>query len=161
MHCRGCSCLLLPPPAHHPTQEASLVAQMVKHLPAMQETQVWSLSREVPLEKEMATHSGNLAWEVPWTRDPGENFDSPWFEESDTTEQLTFSTPKHLVPLTFCIIYLCIMFTPCFSSLEDKIYRSGVFIHCQVLSLFSNALHSSHSVDFHWMNEWTQVPVLF
>ena len=43
----------------------SLVAQMVKRLPAMQETQDQSLSREDPLEKEMATHSSILAWETP------------------------------------------------------------------------------------------------
>ena len=46
---------------------ASLVAQKVKHLPAMQETRVRSLGQEVPLEKEMATHSSTLAWKIPWT----------------------------------------------------------------------------------------------
>ena len=45
----------------------SLVAQMVKNLPAMQETQV----QEDPLEKEMATHSSILAWRTPWTEEPG------------------------------------------------------------------------------------------
>ena len=50
---------------------ASLVAQTVEHLPAMQETQVQSLSREDPLEKEMATHSSILAWKIPWTEKPG------------------------------------------------------------------------------------------
>ena len=49
---------------------ASPVAQMVKNLPANQETQVWSLGREDPLEKEMATHSSILAWEIPWTEEP-------------------------------------------------------------------------------------------
>ena len=44
---------------------------MVKHLPATQETQVQSLSWEDHLEKEMATHSSILAWEVPWTKEPG------------------------------------------------------------------------------------------
>ena len=46
---------------------ASLVAQMVKNLPAMWETCVWSLSWEDPLEKGMATHSSILAWRIPWT----------------------------------------------------------------------------------------------
>ena len=50
---------------------ASLVAQMVKHLPAMQETQVQYLGREDPLEKEMATHSSILAQEIAWTQEPG------------------------------------------------------------------------------------------
>ena len=50
---------------------ASLVAQLVKNLPAMQETWVRSLGQEDPLEKEMATHSSNLAWSSPRTEDPG------------------------------------------------------------------------------------------
>ena len=47
------------------------MAQMVKRLPAMQETQVQSLGWEDPLEEEMAAHSGILAWKVPWTKEPG------------------------------------------------------------------------------------------
>ena len=50
---------------------ASLVAQRVKRLPAMQETWVRSLGQEDPLEKEMATHSSTLAWNIPWTEKPG------------------------------------------------------------------------------------------
>ena len=46
---------------------ASLLAQMVKNLPAVQETGVRSLGREDPLEKGMATHSSILAWRIPWT----------------------------------------------------------------------------------------------
>ena len=48
----------------------SLVAQTVKRLSAMQETRVWSLGWEDPLEKEMATHSSILAWRIPWTEEP-------------------------------------------------------------------------------------------
>ena len=44
---------------------------MVKCLPAMQETWVQSLGREDPPKKEMATHSSTLAWEIPWTEEPG------------------------------------------------------------------------------------------
>ena len=51
--------------------QASLVAQMVKYLPTVQETQVRSLSWEDPLEKRMATHSSILAWRIPWTEEPG------------------------------------------------------------------------------------------
>ena len=50
---------------------ASLVAQIVKNLPAMWETQVRSLGQEDPLEKGMAIHSSILAWKIPWTEDPG------------------------------------------------------------------------------------------
>ena len=44
---------------------------MAKNLPSMQETRVWSLGQEDPLEKEMATHSNILAWRIPWTEEPG------------------------------------------------------------------------------------------
>ena len=47
------------------------MAQTVKSLPAMQETRLRSLGQEDPLEKEMATHSSLLAWEIPWTEEPG------------------------------------------------------------------------------------------
>ena len=66
---------------------ASLVAQKVKHLPAMQETWVWSLGREDRLEKEMATHSSILAWKIPWMEEPGR---LQSLKELDTTEQLHF-----------------------------------------------------------------------
>ena len=48
------------------------MAQMVKNLPEMQETQVRSLGQKDPLEKEMATHSSILAWKIPWAEKPGE-----------------------------------------------------------------------------------------
>ena len=49
----------------------ALVAQMVKCLPTVRETQVRSLGQEDPLEKEMATLSSTLAWKIPWTEEPG------------------------------------------------------------------------------------------
>ena len=54
-----------------PAKAAFLVAQMVKNLLAMQETQVQSLGWEDPLEEEVATHSSILAWRIPWTEEPG------------------------------------------------------------------------------------------
>ena len=89
---------------------ASLVAQAVKNLPAVQETQVGSLGREDPLEKGMATHSSILAWRIPWTEDPV----SPRIpKKSDTTERLTLC--HHTAPLlfppkqAFCshLVYMC------------------------------------------------------
>ena len=53
------------------TMKASLVAQMAKNPPAMQDTQVLSLGWEDTLEKEMATHSSILARRIPWTEEPG------------------------------------------------------------------------------------------
>ena len=62
------------------------LAQLVKNLPAMQETWVRSLGQEDPLEKGMATQSSILAWRIPWTED------SPWgCKVSDTTEWLTLT----------------------------------------------------------------------
>ena len=63
---------------------ASLVAQRLKRLPAMQETWVQSLGQEDPLEKEMATHSSILAWKIPWTEEPG-GLQSMGSQESDMT----------------------------------------------------------------------------
>ena len=47
------------------------MAQRLKRLPGMRETQVRSLGQEDPLEKEMATHSSTLAWRIPWSEEPG------------------------------------------------------------------------------------------
>ena len=66
----------------------SLVAQMVKCLPTMWETRVQSLGREDLLEKEMATHSGTLAWKIPWTEEPS-RLQFMGHKESDTTERLS------------------------------------------------------------------------
>ena len=67
---------------------AALVAQMVKNLPAVQETQVQSLGQDDPLEKGMATHSSTLGWRIPWTEEADGN--SPWgCKESDAAERLT------------------------------------------------------------------------
>ena len=66
---------------------ASLVAQLIKNLPAMQETPGRFLGWEDPLEKGMATHSSILAWRIPWTEEPG-GLQSMGSQESDTTEEL-------------------------------------------------------------------------
>ena len=77
----------------------SLVAQMVKNLPAMQETQVQSLVQEDLLEEKMATHSRSLAWRISWTEETGGQATPPWSHiESDMTEGLTL--PPHL-PLDY------------------------------------------------------------
>ena len=62
----------------------SLVAQMVRSLPAIQETWVQSLGREDPPEKGMATHSSIPAWRIPWTEEPG-GLQSMGSQESDVT----------------------------------------------------------------------------
>ena len=87
---------------------ASLEAQMVKNLPAMQETWVWSLGQEDALEKEMATHSSILAWRSPWTEESGKY--SPWgCKEMDGTEWHThthtfFYGHSFFLPLTLSLL---------------------------------------------------------
>ena len=81
----------------------------VKHLPAMQETWVRSLSQEDLLEKEMATHSGILAWRIPWTEEPGrlQSMGSQRAEHNLPTNTNTFTlrmdflAPSH--PLRNCL----------------------------------------------------------
>ena len=68
------------------TSRASLVAQIVKNLPAVQETWVQFLGQEDPLEKGMATHSSILTWRIPWTEEAGGAIVHGVVKESDTTE---------------------------------------------------------------------------
>ena len=68
------------------------MAQMVKNLPAMQETHVWSFGWEDPFEKGMVTQSTILTWRIPWE---GACLASPWdHKESDTAERLSTHTLK-------------------------------------------------------------------
>ena len=75
-----------------------LVAQLVKNLPAVQETLIRFLGWEDNLEEGMATHSSILAWRIPWTEEPGGlqlhvGDQTTWgFKESDMTEQLSTDT---------------------------------------------------------------------
>ena len=73
---------------------ASLIAQSVKNLPAMQETWVQFLGQEDPLEMETAIHSSILAWRIPRTEEPGRlhRLQSTGLQESDTTERLSTHT---------------------------------------------------------------------
>ena len=119
------------------TLGASLVAQTINNLPAMQETQVWSLGGEDPTEKGMVTHSSILAWEDK-RRQGGY---SPWgHKESDMTEWLTadlqccvsfYCTAKWLTYTCICIllfkkinIYLTTLDLSC--SMWDLVPWSGI-----------------------------------
>ena len=75
-------------------KSASLVAQRLKRLPTVWETQVRSLGQEDPLEKEMATHSSTLAWRIPWREEPG-RLQSMGHKESDMTERLHYTILYH------------------------------------------------------------------
>ena len=91
-----------------------LVAQLVKNLLAMQETQVRSPDQKDPLEKGMATHSSILAWRIPWTQEP-DGLQSVGSQKSDTTEGLTLSlslnirfTGFHFAPAVY-LFNLCLI----------------------------------------------------
>ena len=106
------------PPHSTKVSGASLRAQFVNHLPAMQETQVQFLSQEDPLEKGMATHSSILAWGIPWTEE-SDRLRSTGLQESGTTTKPPLPLPWSLIlqslylvvpALQFFIahIYLCL-----------------------------------------------------
>ena len=88
---------------------------MVKNLPAIQESWIWSLTWEDPLEKQMAIHFSILIWRIPWTEDTG-SLQSMGYNESDTTGQLThtrsqrvniFSFVGHTASVTTVQIFFC------------------------------------------------------
>ena len=83
-----------------------LVAQTVKNLPAMQETQARSLGQEDPLEKEMATHSSILSWRTPWTEEPGKVQSLSLQSVGHHWATNTF-TPSHAPPESRILPSLC------------------------------------------------------
>ena len=126
---------------------ASLVAQMVKNLPAMQGSSVPSLGREDSLEKAMATHSSILAWRIPWTEKP-EELQSMGVTESDKTEWL-FHTYMHiyihiLVHLytSICVYQFSSVAQSC-PTLCDPMNRStpGLPVHHQLLESTQTHVH--------------------
>ena len=72
------------------------MAQTVKRLPAMRETQVRFLGREGPLEKEMAIHSSTVAWKIPWTEEP-DSYSPLGRKEWDTTDRLHFHFHRDII----------------------------------------------------------------
>ena len=87
--------------SHEIKRHFLLVAQRLKHLPAMWETWVQSLGWKDPLEKEMATHSSILAWRIPWMEEVG-GLQSMGHKESDTTERF-HCTSLHFTSLHFLL----------------------------------------------------------
>ena len=105
------------------------MAQMVKKLPAMQETWVQSLSQEDPLEKEMANHSSILAWRIPWIKEPG-GLQSMDHKESDTTERLTLYGMRR--QSGWILLHAAVCFSPTSFTEED------VFSPLYILARFVN-----------------------
>ena len=102
---------------------ASLVAQMVKRLPAMWETRVRSLGWEDLLEKEMATHSSVLAWRIPRTEEPG-GYSPRGRKESDTAERLHFKVYLHWQEGSLTTGATCIISSNLSSSPGDRVMVS-------------------------------------
>ena len=134
--------------------ESSLVAQMLKNLPAMQQTWVWSLGLKDTLEEEMATHSSILAWRIPWAEEPH----SPWgCKELDTTERLTpmHSFPQHEITPDCNPLRLWPSLPPTSIFCLSTIGRGGRG-HKDLTynSLASSKVSRSSSLSVKWMNEW-------
>ena len=114
-----------PPMVDLHLQWTSLVAHMVKCLPTMQDTQVWSLGWEDPLEKEMATHSSTLAWKIPWTEEPGRL--QPMGSQRVGPNWVTslFTPPiiisKLSVILDFCVPHCILFLRMCFPTSCNQI----------------------------------------
>ena len=88
---------------------ASLVAQTVKRLPTMWETRVQCLGQEVPLEKEMATHSSILAWKIPWTEEPGRLQSMGWQRVGHnwaTSLRFTYHMPEFVLRFLHLLSHL-------------------------------------------------------
>ena len=118
---------------------ASLVAQVVKNTPWMQETQVRSLGQEDPVEMGMATHSSILAWRIPWTKEPG-RLQSWGCKELETAEQLTLFR------------YLRVDWKACHMITE--------VMSCLLLIKYINYSHAFHSI-LSLVYSWNTLPKFF
>ena len=125
---------------------ASLVAQTVKNLPAMQKTQVQSLGWEDPLEKRMVTHSSILAWKIPWTKEPGglQSIDLRKVRHDSVTNTfhfLFFSLCVAVVQsLSYVLLFVTAWTTACQTSLSFTISWSWLKLMSTELVMPSNHL---------------------
>jgi len=92
---------------------ASLVAQTVKNMPVMQETWVWSLGQEDPLEKGMASHSSILAWRIPWTEPGGlQSTGSQRLRSNLVSNTFTFLSLGKTHLRFICVLYISVVGFP-------------------------------------------------
>ena len=120
-----------------------LVAQMVKNLPAMQETWVRSLGQEDPLEKGMATHSTILAWRIPWTEEPGglQSMRSQRVRHDWTTDTFT------LYMFLWCRWSFC--HHPSLSTMLSPVAKNYMALFCIKLYDFT-LVHGIDLYHHHW-----------
>ena len=122
---------------------ASLVAQMVKCLPAVWETWVRSPGWEDPLEKEIATHSSTLAWKIPW------------MEEPSRLQSMGSQRIRHDWATSLCLFILSRVISPLISSSILGIYRPGKFVfQCPIFLPF----HTVHGVLKARIVKWFAIP---
>ena len=129
-------------PCNYQRGQVFLVAQVVKNLPAMQETRNQSLCWEDPLEKGMAIHSSILTWRIPWTEEPGglqsmglQRVRHDWVANTttlreDRSHRESPTVYLHCTPLAlyYCVLAICFHFiTPVFFSLKDGQFLCGYF----------------------------------
>ena len=129
---------------------ASLLAQSIKSLSAVQETQVWFLCWEDPLEKESATHSSILAWRMPWTEKPG-RLQSMGLQESDTTKHAQHSMLDYIAHMRLSTLSKDNDFTE-FTTLHTTFYRVRCSSDCKLyisprLSKFNSKIPSGTWLD--------------
>ena len=123
----------------------SAMAQQVKNLPAMQETQetwVQFLCREDPLEKEMATHSSILACEIPWTEEEPGGLQSIGLQESDTTGRLNHHH-GNLHPKTFSKMFRITLRKAVLIDTATSQHPLGIFIFKQTRASTSGRMHTT------------------
>ena len=136
---RGCSMPSFPvlhylPVCSNSCALTSLIAQSVENLPARQETWVWFLGQEDPLEKEMAIHSNILAWRIPWTEESG-RLQSMGSRELDTTKPPLPCVLNHMMPSNNLILHHPLLLPSVFPSIR----------------VFSNEL----ALCLRWPNYWS------
>ena len=154
---------------YYPKYDHPLVAQRVKHLPAMQETWVPSLGREDTLEKEMATHSSTLAWKTPWTEEPSglqsQGLAKSWTQLSDKYCTFLFTFIQFNSVTQLCLI-LCDPMdcsTPGFpfiTNYQTHVHQVSDAIQPSHLLLPSSAPASNlsqHQTLFQWVSSSHQV----
>ena len=146
---------------------ASLVAQTVKNLPAMRETQVQSLGREDLLEKGMATHASILAWRIPWTEEPGgatlhgvTKSQTPSIRDNENDQYCAYNfiyqntavihSSKSFSSLWLVGVYL-------------RITPKLKYVHLQAISVNTEGSEETgwHSVPWHTVATNHLIPVLF
>ena len=123
----------------------------------MQDTQVWSLGQEDPLEKQMTTRCSILAWRIPWTEEPGGLQTVGVSEESDTTEQLTLS-----LSVTKPIVEFEIEVLPHISSGGGSLNRKVTLALAAVCAQLHQTLRPYHqaprSIEFSRQGYWSGLP---